>query len=95
MPTLIGRKQKAHSYLYWEFHSYGNAQAIRMGDWKGIRLKVKNNPTAPIQLYNLKQDIGETKNIATNHPDIIKRITQLFKSAHTPSDRFPLFAEKE
>ena len=95
MPTLTGRKQKAHSYLYWEFHSYGNAQAIRMGDWKGIRLKVKNNPNAPIQLYNLKQDIGETKNIATNHPDIIKRINQLFKSAHTPSYRFPLFSEKE
>ena len=73
-PALTGSKQKKHDYLYWEFHSYGNAQAIRMGDWKAIRLKVKNNPDAPIQLYNLKQDIGETKNIAAMHPNVVKRM---------------------
>ena len=66
-----------------------------MGNWKGIRLKVKNNPNAPIQLFNLKKDIGETKNIAANHPDIIRRITKLFKKAHTPSERFPLFTNKK
>ena len=95
IPALTGKKQKRHAYLYWEFHSYGNAQAIRMGDWKGIRLKVKNNPNAPIQLFNLKKDIGETNNIAANHPDIIRRITKLFKKAHTPSERFPLFTNKK
>jgi arylsulfatase A-like enzyme len=95
IPALKGKKQKKHAYLYWEFHSYGNAQAIRMGDWKGIRLKVKNNPNAPIQLFNLKKDIGETNNIADNHPDIIRRITKLFKTAHTPSERFPLFTNKK
>ncbi|HJO55016.1 MAG TPA: sulfatase-like hydrolase/transferase, partial [Verrucomicrobiota bacterium] len=94
VPTLSGGKQKKHDYLYWEFHSYGNAQAIRMGDWKAIRLKVKNNPDAPIQLYNLKQDIGETKNIAAMHPNVVNRIAPLFKEAHTPSERFPLFAKK-
>ena len=94
VPALTGGKQKKHDYLYWEFHSYGNAQAIRMGDWKAIRLKVKNDPDAPIQLYNLKQDIGETKNIAATHPNVVKRIAPLFKEAHTPSERFPLFAKK-
>ena len=95
IPALTGKKQKKHAYLYWEFHSYGNAQAIRMGDWKGIRLKVKNNPNAPIQLFDLKKDIGETNNIAANHPDIIRRFTKLFKTAHTPSERFPLFTNKK
>ena len=95
IPALTGKEQKRHAYLYWEFHSYGNAQAIRMGDWKGIRLKVKNNPNAPIQLFNLKKDIGETNNIAANHPDIIRHITKLFKKAHTPSERFPLFTNKK
>ena len=95
IPALTGKKQKRHAYLYWEFHSYGNAQAIRMGDWKGIRLKVKNDPNAPIQLFDLKKDIGETNNIAANHPDIIRRFTKLFKTAHTPSERFPLFTNKK
>ena len=94
VPTLTGGKQKKHDYLYWEFHSRGNAQAIRMGDWKAIRLKVKNNPDAPIELYNLKDDIGENKNIAAEHPNLVKRISPLFKEAHIPSERFPLFAEK-
>ena len=95
IPALTGKEQKRHAYLYWEFHSYGNAQAIRMGDWKGIRLKVKNDPNAPIQLFDLKKDIGETNNIAANHPDIIRRFTKLFKTAHTPSERFPLFTNKK
>jgi len=96
VPTLIGAaKQGAHRYLYWEFHSYGNTQAIRMGDWKALRLKVRDNPDAPIVLYNLKTDIGETKNIAADHPDIVKKIAPLFREAHTPSERFPLFRKKK
>jgi len=94
VPALTGGKQMKHNYLYWEFHSYGNTQAIRMGDWKAIRLKVRGNPDAPINLYNLKTDIGETKNIAADHPDVVKRITPLFRSAHTPSENFPLFTAR-
>ncbi len=66
-----------------------------MGDWKAIRLKVKNDTNAPIQLYNLKHDIGETKNIADKHLDVVKLIAPLFKEAHTPSERFPLFVKKK
>ena len=58
-----------------------------MGDWKAIRLKVKNDPNAPIRLYNLEQDIGEKKNIADKHPDVVKQIAPLFKEAHRlPND---------
>jgi len=96
VPTLTGAdKQRAHRYLYWEFHSYGNTQAIRMGDWKALRFKVRDNPDAPIALYNLKTDIGETKNIADQHPDVVKRIAPLFREAHTPSENFPLFGRKQ
>jgi arylsulfatase A-like enzyme len=93
VPALTGGKQKKHDYLYWEFHSYGNTQAIRMGDWKAIRLKVKNNPDAPIHLFNLAQDIGETKNIADQHPEVVKQIAPLFKSARVESKNFPLYAQ--
>ena len=57
-------------------------------------MKVKNNPDAPIELYNLKDDIGENKNIAAENPNLVKRIAPLFKEAHIPSRRFPLFADK-
>jgi len=95
VPTLTGGKQKAHEYLYWEFHAYGKTQAIRMDDWKAVRLKVGNNPDAPIHLFNLATDIGETKNIANQHPDVVKRISPLFKSARVESDLFTLFSKNK
>ena len=70
-PTLLGGKQRQHKYLYWEFHAYGKTQAIRMGQWKAVRLKVARHPDAPIQLFDLTKDIGETKNIAAANPEII------------------------
>ena len=42
-PTLLGnsKNQEQRNYLYWEFHERGGKQAVRMGNWKGIRLNVK------------------------------------------------------
>jgi len=58
LPTLLGQssKQKKHEFLYWEFHEQGKRQAVRMGDWKGIRQNVAKNPNGPIELYYLKPD---------------------------------------
>ncbi len=42
LPTLLGNgKQQDREYLYWEFPEYQGQQAIRMGDWKGIRKDIK------------------------------------------------------
>ncbi|MHC4741727.1 MAG: sulfatase-like hydrolase/transferase [Planctomycetota bacterium] len=87
LPTFLGKpkKQKKHEYMYWEFHSYGKRQAVRVVDFKGIRLNVAKNPDGPIELYNLKDDIGEKNNIAKDHPQIVEKITKIMKSARTPS----------
>jgi arylsulfatase A-like enzyme len=96
VPTLLdhGRKQKEHEYLYWEFFEQGGKQAIRMGDWKGVRLNVARNPNGPIELYNLKDDIGETTNVAAQHPDIVAKLEAYMKAAHTPSEHWPMPGEK-
>ena len=41
-----------------------------------------------IELYNLKQDIGETTNIADQYPEIVKKAEEMFNEAHTPSEYF-------
>jgi len=66
-----------------------------MGQWKAVRLKVARNPDAPIQLFDLTKDIGETKNIADANPDIIAKIKPLFTTARTESDLFPMFQKKK
>lgn len=94
LPELLGEKQESHDYLYWEFLEQGGKQALRLGDWKGIRLNMNNNAEAPIELYNLASDIGEEKNIANENPEIVERITNIMNSEHTYSKEFSFGYEK-
>jgi arylsulfatase A len=95
VPELMGRadRQEKHEYLYWEFHAIGGRQAVRMDNWKAVRLNVRENRDAPIELYNLAEDISEQHDIADQHPEIVGRIDQIMREAHVPSMLFPLFEE--
>jgi arylsulfatase A-like enzyme len=85
--AMKGEKLPSRTYLYWEFHENGFSQAVRMGNWKGVRLK---NRHAPIQLYDLVTDLGETQDVAASHADIVKRISEIMNSARTDSKEFPI-----
>ena len=91
LPTLLGRpeQQQRHPYLYWEFHEQGKKQAVRMGDWKGVRLNVAKEPNGPIELYNLRDDLSEERNVAEQNPEIVKQITAIMVSARTASEHWP------
>ncbi|MDO8683101.1 MAG: sulfatase [Armatimonadota bacterium] len=65
-------KGNPHDALYWRI---GSMRAIRKGDWKLAKLK----PTMT-ELYNLKDDIGETTDLAARNPEKVKELTdQLMK----------------
>jgi arylsulfatase A-like enzyme len=93
LPELLGQEQAIHDYLYWEFHERGGKQAVRMGDWKGVRLDVHENPDGPIELYNLSNDVAEEKNLALQNPEISEKIGQLMQQAHIESEIFPFYIE--
>src|SRR5207302_11116851 len=87
MPALLDKgEQKQHDFLYWEFHERGFQQAVRMGDWKAVKLGLDN----PLELYNLKTDEGETQNVADKHPDIVARIGEYLKTARTEAKDWPV-----
>ena len=90
VPTLLGepQKQQKHEFLYWEFHEQGKKQAVRMGDWKGVRLNVARDPDGPIELYNLATDLGEERNVADEHPDIVREMAVIMAASHEPSEHF-------
>ena len=87
LPTLLGKEQREHEFLYWEFHEgRASKQAVRLGDWKAVRLR----PSAELELYNLQTDIGEQANLADRHPEVVSRIENYLKRARTESELWKL-----
>ena len=82
VPTLLGKPQAGHEYLYWEFYERGFDQAVRSGDWKGVR----NGLDGPLELYDLKTDPGETTDVASKHPEVVAKLDGYMKAARTPSE---------
>lgn len=66
LPILRGRQRRGHGSLFFE-HEGG--RAVRRGDWKLVALK-----NEPWELYNLKTDQTETRNLAEKHPDRVKQM---------------------
>ncbi|WP_019030215.1 arylsulfatase [Colwellia piezophila] len=75
--------------MYWEFSeklrgSHGQ-QAIRLGQWKAVKRNAIADANAPIELYNLTDDIGETNNVAAKHPEIVAKMKKLMTTQRTPT----------
>jgi arylsulfatase A-like enzyme len=83
---LRGDRGGWHEPMYWEFHERGFQQAARMGDWKAIRLK----RDAPLELYDLSTDSGETTNLAADRPEIVAKMEAYLKTARSESERWPV-----
>lgn len=93
VPELLGQDQPEHDYLYWEFRAYGGQQAVRMGGWKAIRqnmMRPRQPNAGKLELYNLKDDPSESKDVAGEHPEIVAKAEAAMKEAHTPSKLFPI-----
>jgi uncharacterized sulfatase len=83
LPTLTGQydQQKKHEYLYWEFYEQGSKQAVRWNEWKAVRMPMLTGQTV---LYNLESDLGETTDLAADHPEIVNKLQQMMDTAHVP-----------
>ena len=93
--TLLGTgRQKSHEYLYWEFTTYGGQQAVRLGNWKGLRQQMRKG-NLRIELYDLAGDVGEKTDLADKHPEVVGRIRKIMHEARVPSKLFPFKALDE
>ncbi|MEO6894734.1 MAG: arylsulfatase [Ginsengibacter sp.] len=87
LPTLLENQQgqKKHEFLYWEFPQYGGQQAVRLGNWKGVRFDMlKGN--MKIKLFDLDKDIQEQHDVAAQHPEIIKKMEEIMKKEHRTAE---------
>lgn len=89
LPTLLGRRQPPHRTLYWENGSYNMQkrewapgpppQALRMGHMKAVRPKA----AAPLELYNLRKDPGESRDLAAAQPHVLREFEQVLATIRT------------
>jgi arylsulfatase A-like enzyme len=88
VPTLRGRPedQARHGYLYWEFYERTFRQAVVVeGRWKGIRAQMDDTT---FEIYDLENDLGETKNLAAERPDLVRQMIALMTEAHVPNEHW-------
>jgi arylsulfatase A len=86
VPLLKGKPLAPHDFLYWEFHERGFQQAVRMGNWKAVRLAKDK----PLELYNLADDPTEYTDVAARHPEIVAQIEKYLQTARTESPNWPI-----
>jgi arylsulfatase A-like enzyme len=80
------RRQRPRPYLYWDYGHCRDSydQAVRVGDWKGIREGQGNE----LQLYDLRADVHEESDVADTHPGIVQRMEEIMRRAVVPSERY-------
>jgi arylsulfatase A-like enzyme len=92
LPTLLDRAQtNRHEFFYWESRENGFRQAVRVADWKGIRTELNG----PLELYNLKTDIGEKRNVAGKNPDAVAKVEKYLNSSRATQGGQPATPAKE
>ncbi len=84
LPSLLGKKQLKHAYLYWEFAENDGQMAIRLGNFKALRRNMHGG-NLKWELFDLSKDPSEMNDIAEINPRIIKKIEKISKKEHTVS----------
>ena len=71
-PLLAGKKKASpHKKDGFFYYKETTLEAVRRGDWKLRRTE------EGIELYNLAEDISESKNIADAHPKIVQKLIKM------------------
>ncbi len=62
--------------------------------WRGCATDGVESVAAALSVDDLATDLSETKDVAADHPDVVRRLTMLMDREHTPSDRWKLPGER-
>ena len=84
VPLLKGGASLDRKALYWHYPHYHGSMwtpgaAIRSGDWKLIEFYEEDR----VELYNLKHDLSERRDLTGEHPDITQRLLGMLRAWQT------------
>jgi arylsulfatase A-like enzyme len=90
-PQLMGRKNPAqHRPMVWVFPEYGGQVAVRMNDFKAVRQRLKTPQPGAWELYDLKSDPNEQKDLAGQHPELIAKAEAILRDQVAENPVFPV-----
>lgn len=104
LPLLEGKSMDSALREATVHHSINGSFSIRQGKWKLAFCpgsggwstprpeQAREMELSPVQLFDMEADIGEEKNLAEAHPEIVSRLTSLMEQyietgRSTPGDR--------
>ena len=84
-PLLFDRDAKSPYEAFYYYHM-SQLQAVRVGKWK-LYLSLKNKRSnlgsatraSAAELYDLREDLGEARNVASTNPEVVERLRKLAK----------------
>jgi arylsulfatase A-like enzyme len=83
---LKGGSAPKRECFYWELHEGRPQQAVRFGEWKAVRTA----PGRELELFDLRTDRGETKDLASAFPEVRARAENLMRASHEVNPSWPL-----
>ena len=93
--SLVGFFKGGHAptreYFYWELHEGPARQAVRWADWTAVR----NGPSQPVEIYDLKSDAAEAHDLAAAKPDLVAKAEALMNAARIDDPHWPLRDRKK
>jgi arylsulfatase A-like enzyme len=87
LPELMGNSaaQEKHEFLYWEYpETSGKQGLLYLNQWKLVRQGLHQDKHAPVELYDITNDIAEEHNLAAVYPALADRLFQLMMAQHIP-----------
>ena len=89
---LLGRTETG-ARDHFHYFSQNELHAVRVGPWKLFLPDrkvfygyVKDRGTSGLELYNLDEDVGESRNVAAAHPEVVARLLAFARSYPMPAD---------
>jgi arylsulfatase A-like enzyme len=80
-PLLTGQTDESPYEVFCYYDMYNRLKAVRRGQWK-LYVNKPNWGWGDLKipaLFNLEEDIGETKNVAAKHPKVVDKLLKLAK----------------
>ena len=88
-PLLSGSTDATSPHSAFLYYKMDTLECVRSGRWKlrvalrGRQSKAQQKKSFPPELYDLETDIGETRNVAAEHPEEVARLQQIAAAARS------------